>query len=481
MPQVIIPVAIAAAGAAFGVAIGVTTVTAAIIGVAVTAASVGAGYLLSKGNNVAPQFAASEGPAAAPINGQRNIVAREAIPPRRIAYGRVRIGGALIFQDNDNPTLYMLLALSDGEIDSLVSLYIGEQSVPLTGTVPSTGTTYDGRLELELREGTASQTASALLTAAFPTTLTSDFRQRGVATLALALDWGDDATMHSTLWGNGVTPSVVLDAALVVDPRVTGTSPDSSTARAFSSNPALGVADALVRAWDLALSYDDVDWETVAEAADDCDEVVSYMSESLPIFEMAGVFQAGADLAGQLAGMLSAFGGALYFDNGVYKLRADKARSSVWTITDYDIIEIGEFVHEGEAAEVPNAIKARYYDQSADSVETTTPVYEDASFGTEALREMALSLPFTPRTHSAQILAYRELTRARDGRMLPLTTNDAGIYLEPFDVVTISSAAAPWIDGDYQVVQVDLASPGAVLILRGYDPAVYADPTTYLQ
>jgi hypothetical protein len=480
MAPIIIPIVIAAGAAGFGVALGAVTVGAAVLSVAVTALTAGAGYLLRDPITGDPNPYGSLGPMAAPANAQRNLVAKQATPPRRIVYGRCRVAGALIFQDNDNPYLYLMLALSDGEVEGVTAYYIGDENVPIDAGEPVTGSRFEGRLLFSFREGSAAQAADSVITGAFPLLVDSNFRQRGVAVLTARLDWGSDAANHQALWGDSITPSVMLEGAKVVDPRITGTSPDSSTARTFSSNPALCVADILVRAWDMALDYDDINWATVEEAADDCDATTTYGAESRPIFEISGVFQSGAELAGQLAAMLSAMGGSVYFADGKYCVRADKARSSVWTITDDDIIEIGEFVHEAEQGDAPNTIKARFQDADDDGVSVFTEPYEAAGASGEPTQEVVLSLPFTARTHSAQIIAYRELIRARDGRALSLQVSDAGLYLEPLDVVTISSTAAPWLNGVFQVIQTDLESPGCRLQLRGYDADAYTDPGGYL-
>ena len=165
-----------------------------------------------------------------------------------------------------------------------------------------------------------------------------------------------------------------------------------------------------------------------------------------------------------------------------FYLRADEERTSVITITDDDIIALGEYVHEGETRTTPNAIKATYYDADDAGTKQTTPVYEDtaAVSADGGLRELVISCPFTPYSHSAQILAYRELRRARDGRQLTLQLNDIGLFLQPLEVITISSTSAAFLNGDYEVVQVDVAEVGASLILRGYAADAYDDPDDYL-
>lgn len=479
---IITPIVLTALAGGAGVAFGVTTITAAVISVAATAATVGASYLLKGPSRVdAGTPYGAEGPAAAPINGQRNVILQQATPPRRIVYGDCRVGGAMIFQDNNNPDLWLLVALSDGPIEGLTTFFIGDETVPLSSGAPPSGTTFYTRLTVDLRTGSDSQAASTALVAAFPSVLDSNFRQRGVACASVSLDWGDDAANHNALWGSSIAPSFRIEGAQVVDPRTTGVAPTSATARVYSDNPALCIADALVRAWDMAIDYDAIDWQSVADAADDCDVTVTYNGASVATFQLSGIFESGHGMADQLAAMLGSCGGALYLADGLYTLRADIARSSVWTITDDDVYEIGEYVHEAEQGNAPNVIKARYADAGEDGVDVITPAYDEASATGEPIIETVLALPFSATSHSAQILAYRELQRARDGRQLSVTVSDAGLFLEPLDVVTMASDAADWLNGDFQVMQIDLAQTGCILTLRGYNSTVYTDPADYLQ
>ena len=482
MAPVALAVALTVATSTVAVTLGAITLTTAVTAVLTTALTAGAGYLLSKQKALAGITAAVEGPQPAPANFQRAVVTRQAVPPRRFVYGMTRVGGVVIFQDNDNPDLYTMQALSDGEIEGVSAIYIGDQLAPVDGSGDAVaGTTYDGRLSVEYRMGTDAQSASTMLTTAFSATINADFRQLGVATATSRMDWGADSTQHNALWANGIEATYLVCGVKVIDPRTEGTTLDGTETHAYSDNPALCIGHALVNAWDLALDYTDVDWQSVADAANDCDATVTIDGDALPTFTLAGVLQSGAEMATQIDGMLSSCGGAIYFADGKYKLRVDKARPSIWTVTDDDIIELGDFEHEGRAANVPNAAKAQFADQDSAGLQDTTPAYEHAAASGEATREVVIGLHFTPKSYQAQIIAYRELIRAREGRALQLVLTDAGLYLEPFDVITIDSGAADFINGLYQVIQVDLSNPGCIVQLRGYTADTYAAPSGYVQ
>lgn len=481
MPPILIPIALAAGTAAIGVGLGVTTIAAAALSVAATAVAAGASYLLRPNVGATPSasYAVVAEPVAAEANAQRNVPITQPIPPRRFVYGQCRTGGAIFFEDNANPYLYVGTALSDGEIKSVDAVYFGEESIPVDSSGAAvSGSRFNGFFVVETTTGTQTQAASALLTAAGFAGVDANFRQRGVARGVCRMHWGTDAQTNSVLWGDGISPSYLVSGVKVYDPRDgTQTLADPSTWK-FSSNPALCVAHALTNAWGVALPTSAIDWTTVATAADDCDVTVAGFG---PIFRLAGIFQADSALGTQLADMLTSFRGRITFSGGKYALLADKARASVWTVIDEDILELGEFTNATQGASLFNAMSATYYDSASGGTRTTTRAFENAAgIAAEGLRETNITLPFTPDAYSAQIIAYRELAALRDGRALSVRLTDAALYLSPGEVITLATTEATFLNGLYEVVQIDAADYGALVSLKGYDPAAYTDPTTYL-
>jgi hypothetical protein len=479
MLPVIIPVAIAAAGAAAGVALGVTTVIAAAISVGVTALAAGASYLMRPSTQPRTQ---GQQLSAAPANEQRSVPVAQAVPPRRFVYGRVRTGGALFFQDNNNPFLYIGCALSDGVIEGVDATYIGDEIVPVDGSGNATSATrWGGKLTRTFTTGEADQTASSLLVDAFPLLIDSSFRQRGVARAVARMDYGADAEEHNFLWGSSVSPSFLIKGLRVYDPRDSAQSLSDPSTWKFSSNPALCVAHALTHAWGVALPTTVIDYEALAAAADICDAPIIYNGESVPTFSMGGIFQGDVDFGQQIEEMLGAFRGRLNLQDGKFAIVADAPRSPVWTVQDLDILEIGEYQFATDARNLFNAISANYYDSNDAGRRSTTPPFElGPEIAAEGLRETSVNLPFTDQASSAQIIAFRELMQARDGRALTLRLIDAALYLSPSDIIEISTTFAPFLNGQFEVIQVDLADVGVMVTLRGYSAAVYADPSTYL-
>lgn len=478
MAEVIVGAAITAAAGAAGIAAGVTTISAVALSVGTTVAAAGLSYVMKPDPVTGTPAAATA--LAAPSNGQRSLVVRQAVPARRFVYGKCRTGGVLFFEDIANPFLVLGSLLSDQTIESIEAVYFGELNFPLvnsSGTyIAPVGHAYRSYYGLRKSLGGTSQTRDAKLYEYFPY-LDDTFIQYDIARAVSILGYGADITNHSELWGGSIEPVYLIKGVKVYDPRDAAQVFATRSTWVYSDNPALCIAHALTNVWSTSLAYADINWSSVTTAANVCDTTLSYAGSTVKTFTLAGVFEAGTDVASQLAAMLGAMGGAITFDDGVYSIHADAAKTSVWTVTDNDIFEIGEIKHDIELADLYGSISAEYFAADDAGKQNITPTYTVDSAG----RKTTISVPFAAATHSAQILAYRQLIRARTGGEFTITLSDAALWLTPFaDLITISSTAIPIINGDYEVVQIDLQQYGAAVKLRAYNSAVYAAPSGYL-
>lgn len=455
---------------------------------AVNAAIAGGSYLLSRVLTPKPKVQQTpQAGAAKPSEAltERTIPVQQALPPRRFVYGAGRISGPLFYYDNSNPYLYTGVVICDGPIGSITGLYIGGTQISLAAESPSgqaaaaNGTQYYERLNYSYRLGTDSQAIDPLLSGLAG--LTSDFRQRGVATFVTRAHWGLSSIENSSLWGNSIEPSVTGTFRTVYDPRNGSHALATESTWTYSDNPALCVAHALTNAWGVALATTAIDWTSVAAAANACDVTTTYNAVSVKLFTISGVFESGGDLASQIQSMLDSFRGHITYSDGLYKIVADTARTSVWTITDDDILEVGEYIAAADSGAMYNTIKGLYTDVSDASRSTEAPVYEDSAAVTaDGRRETALNVPWCAAKHSAQILAYRKLYELRNGRRAALRVTDAALFLDAFELVTIACTAFPFLNGTWQIDMSELADEGVVLNLREYVSQLYTNPTTYL-
>ena len=208
-----------------------------------------------------------------------------------VVYGTRKVGGNVVFLETsgaDNQYLYMALILSEGEIDSVQSLFVNDQQVTLSGSLTdgtrrtvsaSDANFYDSEnsnslITVEAFLGTDTQTASSLLDQR--QSWTTDHRLRGLAYLALRFEWNADK------FGSVPNVQAIIKGKKVYNPNldttVTGGSgshrKDTSSTWAYSDNPILQMLDYLRNdrfGMGITNSYFDsnfADWQTASDVCD---------------------------------------------------------------------------------------------------------------------------------------------------------------------------------------------------------------------
>jgi hypothetical protein len=274
-------------GAAIAAAI-VFTGGAAAVGLGLTGAAlagtIGAINALALGaflNGVSAQLVGSRGGNAA---ASTTTEYSGTVEPRRIIYGATRASGMHVIppltSGTNNKNLHFVLAIAGHEVNSIGTVYFGQDVVGTIGSITGASTdglvstgTFANKAWIRRYVGTSSQTADFILDNAL-TVWTSSHRGRGVAYMAVQLEYDE------TVYKNG-RPEVLADVQgkKVYDPRLDtspGANPTSASYIAYSTNPALCLADYLTDT-SLGMGEDTarIDWDMVADAADICDELVA--------------------------------------------------------------------------------------------------------------------------------------------------------------------------------------------------------------
>lgn len=196
--------AVIAISALFGAPLSVGAVmaiTTAIVTVMPTVALMGLSHLLNRG----PKTGLTQNPVT--------VTTRQALGPRRVIYGSVRVGGNLTFigVSTDGIYIYLVITLAGHELTSIDTMYFDNVAVPLDGSGDATGT-YAGYVHVEKNLGTATQSAFAGLVAA-NVGWTANHKQSGCAGVYVRLKF------NPSLF-NG-TPNITFDVTgkKVYDPR----------------------------------------------------------------------------------------------------------------------------------------------------------------------------------------------------------------------------------------------------------------------
>ena len=219
------------------------------------------------------------------VNKQSNIAT---IP---VIYGQRKVGGTRVFIGSsgaDNIYLYMVLALSEGEIHSIGDVYIND--------VLSTDSKFSGLVTINKYTGTDGQAADSTLVNA-NIGWTSAHKLSGVAYLAIRFKWDQDA------FGSIPIIHAVVQGKKVYDSRTSATATVAN-----SSNPALCLRDYLTNSrYGKGLATSFIDDTLFNTAANKCDALVtSYTGSSTQkIFSCNAVINTGQSLISNVKVILS--------------------------------------------------------------------------------------------------------------------------------------------------------------------------------
>jgi len=177
-----------------------------------------------------------------------------------VIYGTRKVGGTVVFMETsgaDNEFLYMIMALAEGEIDDISTIYINDNAVTWSGdlsdgtsrTVNSSDSNYykdsTSLITVIPHYGLDSQTYDT--TVGGLSSWTSNHRLRGIAYIALKFTWNQDA------FGSIPTVHALVKGRKVYNPNLDGTltggsgshRADTTTTWEYSDNPIYCLLDYL--------------------------------------------------------------------------------------------------------------------------------------------------------------------------------------------------------------------------------------------
>ena len=437
--------------------------------VAIFAASTAVSYVMSR-QAMKKAKKAAEDMAGVLINKESNI---EPIP---VIYGERRVGGVRVFVStkdvsggDKNEFLYIALAMAEGEVESITDIHLDDK--------PITNSKYSGLYTINVHTGADNQAYDSLLTEA-NSGWTSSHKLSGIAYLAIKLKWDED------VFSGMPEITAVVKGRKVFDPR------DSSTA--WSNNPALCIRDYLTNdRYGKGLPASAIDDDAFEDAADDCDETVTFYSGSTTgkIFECNAVLQTDETLFSNLEKMLMGCRGFLPYTQGKYSLIIDRARSSVFAFDKENIV--GGIAIAGETKENKfNRVLAKFANPTVDyqpdqavwpaggSSDETALLAEDN--GTLLVEEIELDT--ITNYYAARDLARVILKRSRNAIRASFNATSESLQLTVADVVTVTHPTPGWTAKPFQVESIVMNYDGTCSVsLLEYDSSIYTYDTAVEQ
>jgi hypothetical protein len=477
----LIPVAVAAAvGAAGAVATGLIAGTAITLGAVLASAAVSGGLALVS-TLTAPR-------PKAPELRERTLTVRNAIAPRRLIYGRARVGGVVVFLDSTpstnavlgvprNTFLTVVVALAGHKISQVEQVWLDDEPLTLDGngeaTAPARYVRSGTRLvRVEELLGADDQVASQMLIDGSEGKWTANHRLRGIAALNVRLRWNADA------FTNGV-PNItaIVRGREVFDPRTSAT--------AYSANPALCIRDYLLLPRErggAGFAAADLDDASFIAAANICDEPVTLREGGTePRYEMHGTVELSDSNtpANTLPQMLSSCAGKLVWQGGKFRLIVGAWRAPVVEFGADDLAGPVQVATEVSRRDRFNAIRGTFINPADKWQPGEFPAVEaptDRDGGERIARSVDLGFTISPAM--AQRLAKIELLRVRQPITVSATWKLTAIRAQVGDVVTLSLERFGWSAKAFEVMEWRFAVglDGGIVIdmtLRETDASIY--------
>lgn len=420
----------------------IAAVAAGAKGVALAAAAV-ASMVFGALSTFAMQTAAKRGDTKTSAGHLLNGKSTQA--PIPIVYGTMRVGGNQVYVNatgNSNENLHIVQTISEGEIDSIVTLHGDDKNV----------TAFGDRFVYEFFNGAADQAVCASLQAADPT-------------------WNDPLRNTAYIYAKLIyEPSLyislpVLTATVkgikVYDPRTSAT--------AWSNNPALCIYDFMLNArYGLGIDPAFIDEPSVEDFANWCD-TMGY--ECNCVIDSR---ESGLDIVGKL---LASCRGFLVYTDGKFYLRAFDYDSPVMDLTEDDIkAESFSFTLPG-IQDLPNSVRAKFINSANKYVLEDLVVNDTASIGLDGeTREKVIELIGVDNYEQAYKIALYQLERARLNRIHSFACGPKAIPLEPGDMIRVTHTLPGWTQKVCRVLETQLLENSEVYLeVVEEDEALYDD------
>jgi len=483
------------------------------VGLALAAASAGISYLVSGGGQRQAQ-AISDSNTLSSVSGVQDQQ-RSGLLDRRRLYGTQVVAGGVFFQKTIATTgtlnRYILgFAISDGVCDSLVSVIINGTEVPVDSSGnPQLAPWYDvtgNKFKTSFRNGADDQAMDPIIASywssppddfhpedddATRATKWAKFRQRGVSTIVIDMDFGADADAHTALWGAGGIPDIKfrVKGLTVYNALDTNADMDDATTWAWSDNASLIGADWLRSDMGFGVASDEVGWDSVKEGATIDGEWIPTLAGIEQRGRINGVVLGTETNDSVLASMALQNRALIRRAFGKYSIRADRSSDPVSTIHQGLIVGALSYQNEPDTRSAFLSVVAQFAPASKfnQSAETT---YSDAGF-VDGDNQQRLSLRFCDSPSASQCFGDAAVTENKVGRTLTGSFDIScliaagkpdGQLLQAGDVVRVWFPVYQTMNGLYTVTSIEIAQDFTVtLALTGYDPAVIDGWTVALE
>ena len=373
---------------------------------------------------------------------------REPASSRKIIYGRMRVGGQVVFishSGEDNKYLHMAIAFATHEIQAYDEIWFNDNKI-WDSTVGFRGS-WGNYVAIDRKFGTAGQTASTQLTGA-NALWTSDHKLSGIAYIAFRLEWDADK------FPQGV-PNItaVIRGKKVYDPR------DQSIA--YSQNPALCLRDYMLdQSYGLGEVAANINDQSVIDAANLCDEQVTLdAGGAQDRYQCNGVIDTANQIKANIEQLLSSMGGRLTYSGGEYFVDGAEYKTPTLTFTEGDIVSDIQTQTKQSRRGIYNGVKGIFVSEEKNFKVLDYPAQISSTYETEDGDPIYLDMPLPCVTNNtqAQRLAKIALLKSRQQVVMTMTTNLKGLRVKVGDTIQVTNDRLNYSSKVFEVIDYSLA------------------------
>jgi hypothetical protein len=361
----------------------------------------------------------------------------------QIIYGKMRVGGARIFDEStggNNKFLHRILAFAGHEVEAFDDIYIDEDIVTLdvSGNVTSPAR-YNGKVRIIKHLGSPDQLADPTLVAE-SSKWTSAHRLRGIAYLYIRFSFDAD------VFPNGI-PEItsIVSGKKVYDPRVATTS--------WSDNPALCLRDYLISPYGLSEDPINIDDALVISAANVADQTNTLAGTTR--YTCNGAFTTASTPYDTIQSLLTSMDGSMWYAQGKWRMKPAYWTAPVLDLNEDDLRSSINVTTRHSRRDNFNVVKGTFRGfesnwQTTDYPQVTNSAFLFADGGQESVADV--DLPFTDNSVEARRIALISLERNRQQLTVSASFGLRTLAVQVGDNVRLTSSRFGWSNKEFEVV-----------------------------
>jgi len=361
----------------------------------------------------------------------------------QIIYGKVRVGGARIYDEatgQNNKYLHRIVAVAGHEIQSFDEIYINDEVVTLDGSGNVTSPSkYNGKVRIKLHLGSPNQTADTFLVSE-SAHWTTEHRLRGIAYMYIRLAFDAD------VFPNGIPEiTATISGKKVYDPHTSTT--------AWSDNPALCLRDYLTSSYGISEATANIDDTLVTAAANVCDQTDTIAGTTR--YTCNGAFTTASTPYDMINGILTSMDGSLWYAQGKWRMKPAYWTAPVLDLNEDDLRSSMSVSTRHSRRDNFNTVKGTFRGEESNWQTTDYPQVTNAAFvaadgGQESVADV--DLPFTDNSIEARRIARISLERNRQQLTVSASFGLKTLQVQVGDNIRLTNSRFGWGNKEFEVI-----------------------------